>query len=178
MFLLVMVAASCKSKVRIVLADAFSVNVLQREGEDVYEVRFVKADLEFAKELVEYARQRGVEIVSVVGHEGTAKLLSQLLQIEIPVNRVNYTLQPTDIVLIFTVPLRLPEGKTLSEEEIKQIADKLNVFVAAELFCKPRYHTYYLWVSDVDSFLLDFGVHVSAKGRRDLSEVARKLCVG
>ncbi len=160
------------------LANAFSVNVLQREREDVYEIRFVKANLEFAKELVDYARQKGIEIMSVIGHEATAKLLSQLLQIEIPVNRVSYTLQPTDIVLIFTVPLRLPEGKTLSEEEMKQMEDRLNVFVAAELFCKPRYHTYYLRLTVVDSFLMNFSTHMSAKGREDLSEIAHKLCVG
>ncbi len=120
------------SQVRLVIANAFSVNMIPQD-QRMAEIRFERVNLEFVKELVQYAKARNIEIVSVVGHEATARLLSQLLSIEVPVNRIQYTLKPNDILLVFTVPVRLPEGKVLSEQELREIADKLNIFIVYEI---------------------------------------------
>ena len=58
---------------------------------------------------------------SAVGHETTAKLLSQLLGIEIPYNRVQLKLNSGDRVIVFQINKRLPEATSLSEEDLKEI---------------------------------------------------------
>ena len=59
--------------------------------------------------------------VSAIGHEATAKLLSQLLGINIPVNRVSVFFEPDDIGIHFFLKQRLPEGKVLSQEELEKL---------------------------------------------------------
>jgi len=113
--------------VRLVIVNAFSVNMLK----DARILAFVPVSLEFAKTHVRVMKERGVEILSIVGHESTAKLLSRILGIEVPVNRVDYKMERDDIMLVFTVPFRLPEGKVLSESELQEYADKLNIFLVA-----------------------------------------------
>ena len=72
---------------------------------------------------VEEARMilEGTKFVSAVGHEATAKLLSQLLQIEIPFNRIQVYFEPNDVGIHFFLKTRIPEGKILSEEELKKL---------------------------------------------------------
>lgn len=69
-----------------------------------------------ARELV-----RAGQFISAVGHEATAQVLSQLLQINIPNSRVAVYMQPGDEGVHFVLRTRLPEGKVLSEEELKQL---------------------------------------------------------
>lgn len=111
-----------KNAKRVVIANAFSVNMLATND---IKLRFRKISLNLAKEIV---RNSNNNYLSVVGHEGTAILLSNLLDVEIPVNRVNYVFNPTDIILVFTIPFRLPEGRTLTYEEIKKVKDAINIF--------------------------------------------------
>jgi len=59
--------------------------------------------------------------VSAIGHEATAKLLSQLLGIVIPANRISIFFEPDDIGIHFFLKTRLPEGKILTEEELKNL---------------------------------------------------------
>jgi len=108
---------------RLVISSSFSVNMLTKD--DII-LRFKRLTLHEARELI--SLMKSSDIVSVVGHEGTAKVLSKLLGIEVMVNRVEYKYKEGDIILVFTVPFRLPEGKVLSNEEILQIADKLNIY--------------------------------------------------
>ena len=56
---------------------------------------------------------------SIVGHPTTAKFFSTLLGKEIPTRRVNYRFGEKDILVVGTFPNRLPEGKILSEKEVK-----------------------------------------------------------
>jgi len=113
--------------VRLVIANAFSVNMLK----EARVLAFVSVSLEFAKTHVKTMKERGVEILSIVGHESTAKLLSRILSIEVPVNRIDYKMERDDVMLVFAVPFRLPEGKVLSESELQEYASKLNVFLVA-----------------------------------------------
>jgi hypothetical protein len=57
--------------------------------------------------------------VSAVGHEATAKLLSQLLGIQVPMERRTIFLKPGDRAIHFFLKSRLPEGVVLTEEQLK-----------------------------------------------------------
>ena len=59
--------------------------------------------------------------ISAIGHESTANLLTRLLGIEVPVNRVQVFLGPCDKAVSFVLKVRLPEGKVLTDEEIAQV---------------------------------------------------------
>jgi len=65
--------------------------------------------------------------VSAVGHEGTAKVLTQLLGVEIPENRVRIEMKAGDRALVFRLLVRLPEGKVLGEEELKELPFELGL---------------------------------------------------
>jgi len=77
-------------------------------------VSFYKLDLETAREIVQET-----EFISAVGHESTAKLLTNLLGVEIPTNRITVRMKEGDTALHFVLKQRLPEGKVLSEEELR-----------------------------------------------------------
>ena len=60
--------------------------------------------------------------ISAIGHEATARLLTDLLGIEIPMNRIQIQLGVGDEVIAFTLRRRLPEGKVIySPEELEEI---------------------------------------------------------
>jgi len=81
-------------------------------------VRFRKISVEEARQLLEQSAQ---SFVSAVGHEASAKLLSQLLSVQVPFNRVSVYLNPGDKAIHFFLKSRLQEGKVLSEEELKAL---------------------------------------------------------
>jgi len=81
-----------------------------------YVVSLWKIDLETAKKIV-----REMPFTSAVGHEATAKVLSELLGVEIPYNRITVRMKEGDAGLHFVLRTRLPEGKVLSEEELRQL---------------------------------------------------------
>jgi len=65
---------------------------------------------------------RATELVSAVGHEGTASFLTGLLGVKVPVNRIRAQM-PEDgqMALVLRLKERLPEGKVLSEEELQKV---------------------------------------------------------
>ena len=65
--------------------------------------------------------------VSAIGHEGTAKLLSFILGMEIPMNRAQIQMQPGDDAIVFQLLQRLPEGAVLTEEQLKKIPYRLGL---------------------------------------------------
>jgi hypothetical protein len=81
-----------------------------------YTVLLKKIGLREARELL-----LETKFISAVGHESTAKLLSELLKIDIPYNRIVVKFKPGDMGLHFVLKTRLPEGKILSEEELRQL---------------------------------------------------------
>ena len=114
---------------KLYIANAFSLGMLDMsEGRfinlTVYEYPIPKNVEEFRKWVSTWLPQYRDRIVSAVGHESTAKVLSQLLGIEVPVNRVEIKLKPKDAVLVFQILKRLPEGKVLNEDELKELLDK------------------------------------------------------
>jgi hypothetical protein len=79
-------------------------------------VKFKRITVEEAKQLI--ASQ---PFVSAVGHEGTAQLLSRLLGVTIPYNRIQIYMQPGDKAIHFFLRTRLPEGRVLSEDELQKL---------------------------------------------------------
>ena len=61
---------------------------------------------------------------SAVGHQATADFIKNLTGIDIPVNRVSLSLKTGDKILVVQLQGRLPEGKVLTEDEMKQIPYK------------------------------------------------------
>jgi sorbitol-specific phosphotransferase system component IIA len=77
-----------------------------------------KATLEEVRQLL---LQNQNEFVSAIGHESTALLLTQLLGIQIPFNRVTIKVVPGDVLIHFVLRQRVPEGKILSYEELRTL---------------------------------------------------------
>ena len=69
----------------------------------------------------------GYGFTSAIGHEGTAVLLYQITGIPVPTNRIAIKMQPGDTAIVFRVLERLPEGKVLSYEELKNIQYKFGL---------------------------------------------------
>lgn len=54
--------------------------------------------------------------VSAVGHEATAQLLSVLLNADIPMARIQVAAKPGDVLVLFRLRDRLPEGMVIKEK--------------------------------------------------------------
>lgn len=62
--------------------------------------------------------------LSAVGHQSTADVLTSLLGVDIPMNRITLTeenFQDGQVCLVLKLKSRPPEGKILSIEEIEKI---------------------------------------------------------
>jgi hypothetical protein len=81
----------------------------------VVRVRLERIDVERARNILSGG------FFSAVGHEGTAKALSQLLGINVPVNRTTIFMKQGDVAVHFFLKTRLPEGQILGEDEIKKL---------------------------------------------------------
>ena len=88
--------------------------------------RFRKVTVEEAKKVLAGG------FISAVGHEGTAKVLSELLGIEIPYNRQEIHMKPGDRAVVFRLLRRLPEGVVLSREELLALPFELGVLECLE----------------------------------------------
>jgi len=82
----------------------------------IVKIKFERLTIAEAREILQ-----SNSFISAIGHEATAKLLSSLLNINIPVNRISVYLEPGDIGIHFFLKTRLPEGKILTESELKQL---------------------------------------------------------
>jgi len=78
------------------------------------EVRFTKIDIPTAKKIL-------ATFISAVGHESTAKLLTQLLEISVPLNRITIRMRKGDVAVHFIPKIRLPEGVILSKESLEKL---------------------------------------------------------
>ena len=72
-------------------------------------------DIEQVKELLANG------FTSAIGHEATAAMLSQLLGMQVPVNRISIKVEYGDDIIVFQLLQRLPEGKILTVEELQQL---------------------------------------------------------
>ena len=63
--------------------------------------------------------------VSAIGHAASADMLTRLLAMDIHVNRIHITMEAGDQALILRLLERLPEGKILNDQEIKNVPFEL-----------------------------------------------------
>lgn len=89
---------------------------------DVGSYKLIDVSLETAKELI-----RNNSFVSAVGHKSTSDILTSLLGVEVPVNRIEFKQQNKQLALIFKLNGRPEEGKILSIAEIETIGYKFQV---------------------------------------------------
>ena len=82
----------------------------------IFEVQTIS--LEQAKEI---AKINTDNFDSAVGHDSTAQIMSELLEVEIPVNRQLFLQQQGQTCLVFKLKGRPPEGVILTKEEIESI---------------------------------------------------------
>lgn len=61
------------------------------------------------------------EILSAVGHESTAQILTELLEVYVPLNRIQFKQQSGQKALCFKLSGRPQEGTILTAEEIEKI---------------------------------------------------------
>lgn len=87
-------------------------SILTADGD--YEIKSVPLDV--AKSLIE-----GKEVLSAIGHQSTADILTELLGQNVKMNRINFAQEPGQIALVFKLNGRPEEGKILSREEIEKI---------------------------------------------------------
>ena len=98
------------------ITNAFSLNMLKNPSEAT--IHISEIDIEQVKELL------SGEFISAIGHESTAKVLSELLGVEIKPNRIQIKVEYGDDLVVFQLMTRIPEGKVLSVEELQQLIEK------------------------------------------------------
>jgi hypothetical protein len=64
---------------------------------------------------------------SAIGHESSAWLLSLLLEVEVPVNRVAIAMQAGDTALVLRVKERMPEGVVLTAADLDRVPWELSL---------------------------------------------------
>lgn len=72
------------------------------------------------------------EILSAVGHQSTAEVLTELLGVSVPVNRIMFEQKAGQQALVFKLNGRPPEGKILSRDEIEAIGYKFQLLERIE----------------------------------------------
>ncbi len=88
--------------------------IIPSDFEGIVKVKSI--DVEEAKKILNTEKW-----VSAVGHKSTAELLSNLLGIVIPFNRITVQARIGDVFLCFQPRERLEEGRVYSREEIEKI---------------------------------------------------------
>lgn len=59
--------------------------------------------------------------VSAIGHESTAKIISELMGMDIPMNRINFTQMVGQKAVVFKLNRRPKEGSILSREQVEKV---------------------------------------------------------
>lgn len=91
-------------------------------------VKFIKVSQAEARavfnEIGDVWETRRETFTSAIGHEGTAKIVSNILYTEIPFNRQQISLISEDRGLIFTLSFRPEEGKVYDYIELCSLLDE------------------------------------------------------
>lgn len=89
--------------------------------------RVSELSVEAARELI---AKHGFE--SAVGHRASAEVLSSILQIEVPMNRVEYRQEVGQLAIALKMKVRPPEGQILTTEEMLKIGFGLQLLQRLE----------------------------------------------
>lgn len=69
----------------------------------------------------DFCREIDDSVISAIGHQATAQLISTLCSKQVNTNRVEVKLNDKDELLVIQLLTRLPEGKILSADEIMEL---------------------------------------------------------
>jgi hypothetical protein len=101
-------------------------------SDGIYHVETISLDR--AKRLInQYTRIYNIGIDSAVGHESTAQIMTELLEVEISVNRQEFQQQMGQSALVFKLKGRAPEGVILNREEIEKIGYEFKLMTLGRL---------------------------------------------
>ena len=67
------------------------------------------------------------EVTSAIGHAATAEVLSDLLEVEVPANRIEFSQKIDEVAIVFKLKSRIPEGKVLNRAEIEEIGYEFGI---------------------------------------------------
>jgi len=81
-------------------------------------IKVVEASVEDVKNIL----TRG--FTSAVGHDATSQIISVQTGIQVPTNRINIKLSAGDVLIVYQLLTRLPEGKILGVDEMRQVPSK------------------------------------------------------
>lgn len=59
--------------------------------------------------------------ISAIGHESTAKIISELMELDIPMNRINFAQEVGQKAVVFKLNRRPKEGSILSREQVEKV---------------------------------------------------------
>lgn len=76
---------------------------------------------EEARAILSAFQGKGGTFRSAIGHEGTAKILSRILGVNIPYNRISFSQEAGEVVLVFKLKGRVGEGVVLTDEQIERV---------------------------------------------------------
>jgi len=96
------------------LTSSFSLGMLEWTIKYILEIQPLSLD-----EVKKIVQEK--PFISAVGHDATARLLTNLLETLVPFNRRPITLKDGDEVIVFQILTRLPEGAVLTLSELKNV---------------------------------------------------------
>ncbi len=94
--------------------------------------RYEPVTPEAAQRLIAEFRQAGRPLYSAVGHRATAALMTRLLGIEVPFNRVTIEHLVGESAIVLRLHQRPPEGMVLSIADIEAIGYELGLVTRLE----------------------------------------------
>lgn len=103
------------------LGTAFSLNMLEVTREGKYYLLYIK---ELTPNEVREVVKSAVDFVSAVGHESTARLLSELIGVEVKAERRRISLKSGDKLIVCQLTFRIPEGKVYDYKELMKLYDE------------------------------------------------------
>lgn len=83
-----------------------------------------------ARSLVQTFQRRSIE--SAIGHQATAELLSEVLDFDVQVSRLEFKQEVGEVALIFKLKHRPPEGKILSRADIEEVGYEFGLLTRIE----------------------------------------------
>ena len=98
------------------VSNAFSLGMLQFSE---VTLKVTEVSVQSVKELLQ-----SQTFTSAVGHQGTADIVTSLLNVAVPMNRVSIKLQKGDTLVVFQLLTRVEEGRVLSKEELEKLPFK------------------------------------------------------
>jgi hypothetical protein len=102
-------------KTKIVLLNAISLSMIPEEWTETT-LRVRKLSVDEVRTMLSTN-----QFESAIGHEATAAFLTSILGIPVKAERKQVTFQPDTSYVVFQIAGRLPEGRVLTETELRAI---------------------------------------------------------